>query len=154
MRALPLLLLAAAACGGDDPAELEIEVGTGAPGRFVAVDDGASLLLQRGCQSAQHIFTSVRAAGASGDRALVRVAVFRLPDDAQVSSPLEVELPLVPAEDGRREITGLTPVIARPADVLDQDVVVRVRLEDQDGRIADGQMTGRVTWGPDACSPH
>jgi hypothetical protein len=140
----------------DAPDALEIAVGTGEPGTFAAVGEGATLSLQRGCQGAQHVFTSVRVLRPNGDLGRVRVAIHRLDDDALVSVPLDVRIPFErdPADDDRRRITGLTPVVEVPRDVLGREVIVRVVISDEAGRSGRGAMRGRVEWGLDSCRPH
>ena len=136
----------------DATVALAFTVGTGAPGEFVSHEDARTLRLQRGCQGAQHIFTSIRVNNAVGERIIVGIRITRGSDARLVSVPLELRLPfdnVAPA--GVHQITGLTPVIEDPADVLDQEVRVEVFVRDDSGAEAHGSMRGRVAWGNTAC---
>jgi hypothetical protein len=164
MRGL-ILCIALLGCAGptDEPAPgtdagaplgLTVEVGTGPRGTAQAVAAGEGLLLQRGCQGAQHIFTSVRIYQPARGAANVRVRVVRDSDGLEVSVPLDVTLPL--EEDPQRlpgfgAITGLTPVIEVPKEVLGKEVSVHVSVTDAAGALGAGKMTGTVSWGPDSC---
>ena len=149
---------ASADAGSDDAAPdagavgLALAVGTGAQGDFVPHEDGQTLRLQRGCQGSQHVFTSVRVNDAMGTRIVVGVRIVRVADGLLVSVPLELRLPFDPdAPPGVRQITGLTPVVEDPADVLDQEVRVEVFVRDDSGAEARGVMRGRAAWGNTAC---
>jgi hypothetical protein len=134
---------------------LDLSIGTGARGAFVPARSG-SLLLQRGCQGSQHIFTSVRLVGAATGLVRVKVTVVRLDDGMVVSVPIDVRLrpDQDPLSDAAGLLTGLTPVIEVPRDVLMRDVEVRVEVTDEAGSRAAGVMRGKVTWGPDSCGAH
>jgi hypothetical protein len=138
-------------------ATLSMQAGIGEPGVFrSAPRDGSPLELQRGCQGAQHIFTSIRVVHAKGELGRVSIQVVRAADGAMVSVPLDLRLPLE-ADDVSplaRRITGLTPVIEVPRDVLDQVVEVKVRFEDAEGHSATSSFQGPVVWGPDSCGGH
>jgi len=145
---------------GSDPGDapdagtvgLAVTVGTGALGEFVPHEDGQTLRLQRGCQGSQHVFTSVRVNGAAGARITVGVRIVRVSDGLLVSVPFELRLPFdADAPPGVRQITGLTPVIEDPADVLDQEVRVEVFVRDDSGAEARGAMRGPAAWGTTAC---
>jgi len=137
-------------------AALNVAIGTGEPGVFLPAVDGATLDLQRGCQGSQHIFTSVRVAGASGFYARVSVQIVRVDDGAPVSVPFDVRLPFEvdPLSDRVRRVTGLTPVIEVPSDVLERAVEVRVIVSDELGESAHATMRGMVRWGADSCGAH
>lgn len=131
---------------------LSVQVGTGQMGSFRQVEPGQGLLLQRGCQGSQHIFTGVRVWGAEGPLQ-IHVSILRSEDRVLASVPLEVRLPAErdPQEATALRITGLTPVIEVPRDVLDRKVEVLVKLTDAKGRSGAGLMAGVVSWGPDSC---
>ncbi len=133
---------------------LSLELGTGGPGTFAAVEPGQQVLLQRGCQGAQHIFFSLRATGVVSERPRLTLSVERI-SDGRVAS-LAYSLPL-PYQRVRGvpyvEWTGLTPVIEEPADVLNVPVRMRARIED-DGRSAEATRDVTARWGPDSCRPH
>ncbi|HEU4405688.1 MAG TPA: hypothetical protein VFS43_10390 [Polyangiaceae bacterium] len=130
-----------------------LRVGTGVPGTFEPHEDGAVLLLQRGCQGSQHVFTSLLAEGARGPSGRVEIGVYRADDGALVSVPLDVRLPFEPdpSSGTARRITGLTPVIEAPSDVIEREVEVRAALTDDEGRRANASMRGPVRWGVDSC---
>jgi hypothetical protein len=139
------------------PAALELSVGTGQRGVLAPWVDGQGLVLQRGCQGSQHIFTSFRVVNASAGLVRTRISVVRVTDGVLVSVPIDVRLPLERdplqmAEAG--VITGLTPVIEVPRDVLGQNVEIRVELEDALGAKATGSVRGVVSWGADGCGSH
>lgn len=150
--------LGLAACSEDasrEPEAQRVEVGTGDGGRFVAISDGGALSLQRGCQGSQHVFTSVRAWGMTGSRLLIRAEIVRVRDGEVVSIPLSLRLPLDERNDvGARQITGLTPVVADPVDVVGEQVELRASVEDEVGAIAADARRGVVRWGADSCDPH
>jgi hypothetical protein len=136
------------------PLGLTVEVGTGPRGTAQAVAAGEGLLLQRGCQGAQHIFTSVRMVQPAPGPANVRVRIVRVVDGLEVSVPLDVTLPLEAdprGQPGIGAITGLTPVIEVPKEVLGKEVSVDVSVTDAAGARGSGAMTGTVSWGPDSC---
>lgn len=137
-------------------AGLNVAIGTGEPGVFLPAVDGATFELQRGCQGSQHIFTSVRVSGASGSYARVGVQIVRVDDGAPVSVPLDVRLPFEVdlLSDRVRRVTGLTPVIEVPGDVLERAVEVRVIVFDERGESAQATMRGMVRWGADSCGAH
>jgi hypothetical protein len=141
--------------GGDGGAadDFALRVGTGTPGTFEPHEDGAVLLLQRGCQGSQHIFTSLLAEGARGATGRAEIGVYRADDGRLVSAPLDVRLPFEPdpSSGAARRITGLTPVIEVPGDVLEREVEVRAALTDDEGRRASATMRGPVRWGLDSC---
>jgi hypothetical protein len=147
-----------AACSDDashEPEAQRMEVGTGDRGRFVAISDGGALSLQRGCQGSQHVFTSVRAWGMTGARLLIRAEIMRVRDGEVVSIPLSLRLPLDELNDvGARQITGLTPVVADPVDVVGEQVELRASVEDESGAIVADARRGVVRWGADSCNPH
>jgi hypothetical protein len=131
---------------------LSIQVGTGSLGSFRPLTAGQGLLLQRGCQGAQHIFTGVRVWGATGPLR-IDVTILRSEDRALTSVPLSVRLPAErdPEDGSALRITGLTPVIEAPRDVLDRSVDVAVRVRDAGDLWGEGAMIGVVAWGPDSC---
>jgi hypothetical protein len=131
-------------------------VGTGEPTIFVPPVAGEVIRLQRGCQGAQHIFTSLRILDATETFARVGVAVHRVDDGALVSVPLDVRLPLEtdPFSDRVRRVTGLTPVVESPADVVGQRVEVRATYTTDSGEVFQAAFSGVVQWGTDSCGSH
>ncbi|MFO0638986.1 MAG: hypothetical protein U0183_07225 [Polyangiaceae bacterium] len=144
--------------GRDSGASLPfaIAVGLGEPGAYLPPLPDETLLLQRGCQGAQHVFTSIRARGPKGNLARVEIRVLRSRDGVLVSVPLDVKLPYEPDPFGERikRISGLTPVIEVPGDVVGDVVEIRVSVTDDGGERAEGLVRGRVEWGPDSCGGH
>ncbi len=156
IRATGLLIAMGLICCetvGSDAGGLAVRVGTGGVGRFDAPEDGV-LRLQRGCQGAQHVFTSVRIEGVSEVEGFeLRVTIHRRRDGALVSVPLVVRLPLEADPDvaGAVRATGLTPVVESPRDVLDEASELRVEVLADDGRSGRASLEGVVKWGADAC---
>ncbi|RYZ61736.1 MAG: hypothetical protein EOP08_13120 [Proteobacteria bacterium] len=130
--------------------------GIGEPTIFIPVVAGDVLLLQRGCQGAQHIFTSLRMLDPGQDVGRVAVSVHRESDGLLVSVPLDVRLPLEadPFSDRVRRVTGLTPVIEVPSDVVDQAVEVRATFTTDAGAVHSASFRGVVRWGTDSCGAH
>jgi hypothetical protein len=133
-----------------------LELGTGAPGVFSSLSDGQQVFLQRGCQGSQHIFVSLRAWGFAGTTPrMVTISVSRVDDGTRVSSPYSLMIPFVATADGAAEVTGLTPVIEEPRDVLGRAARIRATVEDAtQGVRVDDERRVVVQWGPDACRPH
>lgn len=144
--------------GGEpaDGAGLVVEIGAGAPGVFAPVAPGATLLLQRGCQGAQHVFTSLRARGAARGPLRVAVVITRSDDRQVVSVPLDLRLPAEPdpTDAAAARVTGLTPVVEVPRDVIGREVIVDGAVTDEAGRRGAAQLRGVVQWGPDSCAAH
>jgi len=134
---------------------LQVAVGIGERGSFQAIDDDQTLRLQRGCQGSQHIFTSLRVQGAAAGPLQVSVTVLRQADAVVVSTPFTLRLPAEPTDDPQVvQITGLTPVIEVPRDVLGKQVTIRAQVESSDGARGSGQLRGSVEWGLDSCGSH
>jgi hypothetical protein len=133
-----------------------VELATGGPGEFVPVTDGQQVLLHRGCQGSQHVFFSLRTGGiAFAEAPWITLSVLREEDRRVVSSRYELRLPLTARGDGSGEITGLTPVIEEPRDVVGQAVVMVAVVEDATRSVrAEAQRRVTVAWGPDSCRPH
>lgn len=145
------------ACDPSAAAErsLQVTVGIGERGSFQAIDDDQTLRLQRGCQGSQHIFTSLRVQGAAAGPLQVSVTVLRQADAAVVSTPFTLRLPAEPTDDPQVvQITGLTPVIEVPRDVLGKQVTIRAQVESSDGARGSDQLRGSVEWGLDSCGSH
>jgi len=134
----------------------DVAIGTGSRGLFIPHEPGTPLPLQRGCQGSQHIFTSVRILGASPGLVRVRVDIVHADDDAGVSVPIDVRLTPEPdpLSDLASRVTGLTPVVEVPRDVLSMEAIVRVSVEDESGASASAEMRGVVAWGADSCGAH
>jgi hypothetical protein len=133
-----------------------VELATGGPGEFSQVTDGQQVLLQRGCQGSQHVFFSLRARGVPFEQApWITLSVLREEDQRAVSSRYELRLPLTARSDGSGEITGLTPVIEEPRDVIGRAVVMVAVVEDASRTVrAEARRRVTVAWGPDSCRPH
>jgi hypothetical protein len=133
-----------------------VELATGGPGEFIPVTDGQQVLLQRGCQGSQHVFFSLRARGiAFAEAPWIALSVLREEDQRAVSSRYELRLPLTARGDGSGEITGLTPVIEDPRDVVGRSVVMVAVVEDATRSVrAEARRRVTVAWGPDSCRPH
>lgn len=136
-------------CGGDDAATDAatppsdtlprdwLEVGTGYD-RFVPYAEPAVGELVAGPQGGFHIWTSLRARNpATTMSPLVEISYERVRDGAVVSYPFRVRVSFdrVPGMDVQ-EIYGLRAEALRPEDVLDEDVIVRARVETRDGAFA------------------
>jgi hypothetical protein len=151
MRYSLLVLLAGCGAATMTPSQpLPLVVGTGEPGVLRPLAGGEPLLLQRGCQGSQHVFTSVQAPSSNGAEARVQVRIVREMDGQVVSSPLDIRVPF----EADRRITGLTPVVEEPRQILELSATVEVVLTDGAGGWSEGSMTGVVRWGLDACRPH
>ena len=133
-----------------------LAAGVGEPTVFLPVATNDVLLLQRGCQGAQHIFTSLRMLDPGQDVGRVAVSVHRESDRLLVSVPLDVRLPLEVDRfsDRVRRVTGLTPVIEVPSDVVDQAVEVRATFTTDAGAVHSASFRGVVRWGTDSCGAH
>jgi hypothetical protein len=136
------------------PRLLSLELGTGAPGTFTPVLQGQQVLLQRGCQGAQHIFFSLRATGVVAERPRLTLSVERVSDGRVASLAYSLPLPYQRVRGNPWvEWTGLTPVIEEPSDVLNTAVRMRARIDDE-GLSAEQAQEVTVRWGPDSCRPH
>lgn len=134
---------------------LQVQVGIGERGMFQPARDGETLRLQRGCQGSQHIFTSLHIQPVAPGPLQVSVTVLRQADAAVVSTPLSLRLASEPTSDPQAvQITGLTPVIEVPRDVLGREVLIRAQVEASDGARGEGQLRGTVEWGLDSCGGH
>ncbi len=162
--ALQLALVVAAACvgcGGDidtgdagtppdarPPADW-LELGTGYD-RFVPYEPPATGELVAGPQGGFHIWTSLRARNpATTMSPLVEVTYERVRDGAIVSYPFRVRVSFdrVPGAD-RQEIYGLRAEVLSAEDVLDEDVIVRARVETRDGAVAVAEQRVHVVREP------
>ena len=154
---LMLLATSAAGCGGDEDATDAgapppdalprdwLEVGTGYD-RFVAYTEPATGELVAGPQGGFHIWTSLRARNpATTMSPLVEVTYERVRDGAVVSYPFRVRVSFdrVPGTD-LQEIYGLRAEALSPDDVLDEDVIVRARVETRDGAFATAEQRVHV----------
>lgn len=134
---------------------LQVQVGIGERGMFQPAREGETLRLQRGCQGSQHIFTSLRIQPAVPGPLRVSITVLRQADAAVVSTPLSLRLASEPTSDPQAvQITGLTPVIEVPRDVLGREVLIQAHVESIDGAHGEGQLRGAVEWGLDSCGAH
>lgn len=144
-------------CQVQGPAQhsLQVTVGVGERGVFQMVRDGETLRLQRGCQGSQHIFTSLRIQPASAGPLQVSVTVSRQADGVVVSAPLSLRLPAEPSDDPHAvQLTGLTPVIEAPREVVGHEVLIRAEVTSSDGSHGEDQLVGTVEWGLDSCGGH
>ncbi|MBL8678140.1 MAG: hypothetical protein JNK05_03200 [Myxococcales bacterium] len=139
-----------------DAAAATLELGTGDPGIFRSVTDGQQVLLQRGCQGAQHIFFALRGEGFSITEApRLELSVVREEDGAVVSSPYSLRLAPMVVRDGVAEWTGLTPVIEEPRLVVGRSARMRATIEDASRTVrVTVERRVSVVWGPDSCRPH
>lgn len=150
--------------GGERPATpgpelgpaVRLAVGVGEPTVFLPTVSGEPLLLQRGCQGAQHVFTSLRILDPADAVARVSVSIHRVEDDRLVSVPVDVRLPLEPDpfSDRVRRITGLTPVVEVPSDVVGREVEIRATYTTEAGEAFTANLRGTVRWGTDSCGAH
>jgi hypothetical protein len=144
-----LLAAATLGCGSDDaPSDAGpppsdslsrnwLEVGAGYD-RFVPYTEPATGELIAGPQGGFHIWTSLRARNpATTMSPLVEITYERVRDGAVVSYPFRVRVSFdrVPGTDVQ-EIYGLRAEALTPEDVLDEDVIVRARVETRDGAVA------------------
>ncbi len=134
------------------PAVVELQLGTGSHGVFAAHQNGDVLRLQRGCQGAQHIFTSLRVKSPGSGLFHVSIKIFRSEDRKLVSVPIDLRLPAEPdPEPGFVRITGLTPVVEVPRDVIGKSVQVEGIIELPNSQSGQATMSGSVEWGLDSC---
>lgn len=130
---------------------LTLDLGTGPPGTFQPVHDGQQVLLQRGCQGAQHIFFSLRARHVRSDFPRLTLTVEQVESGRVVSLPFSYQLPPQRLDRERAQWTGLTPVIEEPRDVLGGvRLRLRARIED-DGVIVEQAREVTAQWGPNSC---
>jgi hypothetical protein len=144
-----LVALIGAGCDANRP-PAEIELGTGGPNRFEDVSSGATLDLAQGCQGLQHVWLSVRVRGLDPARAVIEAQLTRARDAEMVALMLQVSLPLMPV-DGGAEVTGLQIVVPNAQDVLNEDLVLSVRVTDRGGASAERSIPVRVEWGDERC---
>lgn len=163
-RGLVLLLVASGACtagdedtpddsdaGGTTP-RFEVRIGTGH--EWTAFADGDTLWLQRGNQGAQHVLVSVRAWPTVDEVFDVDVRFVRERDDEVVSLPYVRRLPWEVFVEDRGEMTGMTPVVADPTDIVGEDITIEVDLVDALGQRAEIRRRAAIVWGPDDDEPH
>lgn len=138
-----------------DATAARLELGTGAPSTWTAVREGQTVLLQRGCQGAQHVFFSLRVWGMDVLEApTLRLSIVRERDGLVVSSSYTLRL-LPNVVGAYAEWTGLSPVVEEPSTVIDERVWMRasVQSSDRSTTVQDSRLV-RVMWGPDSCRPH
>ena len=111
-----------------------LEVGTGFD-QFVPYAEPAIGELIAGPQGGFHVWTSLRAQNpATTMSPLVEIEYERVRDGMIVSYPFRVRVSFdrVPGSE-LQEIYGLRPEALSEADVLDEDIIVRARVETRDG---------------------
>jgi hypothetical protein len=124
-----------AAIGVDAPLPAEwLEIGKGFD-RFEPYAEPATAELIAGPQGGFHLWTSLRARNAATTMSpLVSIEYERVRDGAIVSYPFRVRLSFEPvAGTDAQEVIGLRPEALTDVDVLDEDVVIRARVETRDG---------------------
>ncbi len=160
MRALVLLLVLGCsetsepkvASDPDSGAGIAVEIGVGREG-FIALEQGATVRLQRGCQGLQHVLVALRAVGATGERATIDLALERAADREPVSARYASELAWETIDQDAHAIDGMTLVVPEPDLVLGKDAVLRAHIVDELGAIGESERTVRVQWGADDCRP-
>ncbi len=85
----------------------------------------------------------------------VSVTVSRQADGVVVSAPLSLRLPAEPSDDPHAvQLTGLTPVIEAPRDVVGHEATIRAKVTSSDGTHGEDPLQGTVAWGLDSCGGH
>jgi len=126
-----------------------LEVGTGFD-QFVPYPEPASAELIAGPQGGFHVWTSLRAQNpATTMSPLVEIEYERVRDGMIVSYPFRVRVSFdrVPGTE-LQEIYGLRPEALSGADVLDEDILVRARVETRDGTFTVVEKRVHVVTGP------
>lgn len=124
-----------------DVSTLSVELGTGSS-LFVPLRDGEGVILVRGNQGYQHIWTSVRVAQSSVHEAIVTLSSRRI--DGQWSGPTStaaVELGPIDGGIGTEKI-GLTALLDYGA--IGKELVVRVEVKTPSGLFGADERTIRV----------
>ena len=126
-----------------------LEVGTGFD-QFVPYAEPALAELIAGPQGGFHVWTSLRAQNpATTMSPLVEIEYERVRDGMIVSYPFRVRVSFdrVPGTE-HQEIYGLRPEALSGADVLDEDILVRARVETRDGTFTVVEQRVHVVAGP------
>lgn len=115
--ALALLLAGCAEDAHDDApvSAFAIALGQGVDA-FTPLDDGDTLLLERGTQGYQHVYIAVRAAIPPGFHPVAVSLVDASGDNA--ASPYRVGVPFTAVDEPWSEVVGLQVVIPEPSSVL------------------------------------
>lgn len=135
----------------NDAVTLRMEVGTGARDAFRSFEEGETLLLQRGLQGSQHVYVSLRIRDAAAGPLEFVIEIRRERDGEVVGGPYghPVEMHrMLDANTG--EVSGLTPIVPYPDEILDEDVQIRVSVTDAEERSVTVTRHAHIVWGPDA----
>jgi hypothetical protein len=143
-----------AATDAGPSSDFPIELGSGRE-TFQALDDGATLYLERGFQGAQHVLSSVRIEGPASGRYLTTLDLVR-DDGTQLSEPSSVSLPYAELDDGSgAELLGYRLVVGNDAveDAIGRDAKVSVVVEVPDVGSAYDERRVHLEWAPDGWDP-
>ncbi len=127
---------------------LDLEVGTGASG-FEPLEDGATMILERGSQGLQHVYVGLRAEVPPGFRRVtLAITPSARPEAPWLVAPVTLRVPwsASPGRPGWSELTGLALVVEAPDALIDAgDCYLHIRVADGDaGGDRGGQATRRV----------
>ncbi|WP_157068974.1 hypothetical protein [Sandaracinus amylolyticus] len=159
MRALLSLAILLAACSAppDGSPDAGRATGTLLLGEgelaFRALEDGDTLLLARGCQGSQHVFVTLRSEDMDPRGMVVELDLLREDSRERVSGELRLRLSFTPDASGTHaQLTGLTLQVPDPESALDDELVLRGRIEDRDGVEAEAERRVRIAWGTQVCA--
>lgn len=160
-RGLSILALGLAGCavappgmdaGPSDAGPLSLTLGTG-QSTFVPIAEGETLLLARGCQGLQHVWTALRATGIAPRGVHVRLSLARASDGALVTAPFDTAITFSPDPSGGAffDLTGLMLVVPTPTDGLGMPLVLHGDIEDREGRATSATLDVTLAWGTGTC---
>lgn len=119
---------------------------------FRAIEDGDTLELARGCQGSQHVWLTLRSEGMDPRGMIVELQLLRERDDFDVSGAFRLRLSFTPDTSGDfSQLTGLTLQVPVPEEALEEELVLRGRIEDRDGIEAHAERRVRIAWGTMTC---
>ena len=125
-----------------------LEIGAGFDS-FVPYGEPATAELIAGPQGGFHLWTSLRAQNPATTRSpLVSIEYERVRDGMIVSLPFRVRLSFDPVSGTDfQEIYGLRPEALSDLDVVDEDVLIRARVETRDGAFTVAEQRVHVVRG-------
>lgn len=143
---------AASEAGPPPPAsDFAVHLGLGAR-QFTPVEHGATALLQRGCQGAQHVWLSLRSPALQPGDYTIALSAARADDGREVVPPYRLNLPWTADPDGGAALVGVQFVIFDALEVVEADIDVLAEVEETPGgRVGRTVLRLRIEWGPDEC---